>query len=207
MFKPAVWPAGAFQGQPSYRAAGQQQQQAAWPAASKQQEEVMDLRVERKKSEPLLGRRWPKLLGSLLAEPGAGDRAGRPEGGAAQRRPAPIPLTAPSCSERRRGAPRRSRRERTMFSEWQLAELEWRFSRNKYLITSDRIRVAKLLELNQLQVKTWFQVSGRWSGRASGDGRAIVRPEGASGERREFAGRRQIVAGQVERELARDGSR
>lgn len=50
-------------------------------------------------------------------------------------------------------------RQRTMFSEWQLANLEWRFARNKYLTTSDRIRVADLLQLNQLQVKTWFQVS------------------------------------------------
>lgn len=54
---------------------------------------------------------------------------------------------------------RHSRRNRTMFSERQLGELEWRFNRNKYLITSDRIRLAKLLNLNQLQVKTWFQVS------------------------------------------------
>lgn len=52
-----------------------------------------------------------------------------------------------------------ARRNRTMFSEWQLNELEWRFERNKYLITSDRLRVSKLLNLDQLQVKTWFQVS------------------------------------------------
>jgi hypothetical protein len=51
------------------------------------------------------------------------------------------------------------RRTRTMFSDWQLGELEWRFSRNKYLITSDRHRLAKLLSLDQMQVKTWFQVS------------------------------------------------
>jgi len=50
-------------------------------------------------------------------------------------------------------------RQRTMFSEWQLAMLEWRFARNKYLTTGDRLKVARLLQLNQLQVKTWFQVS------------------------------------------------
>lgn len=51
------------------------------------------------------------------------------------------------------------RRSRTMFSEWQLASLEWRFARNKYLTSADRHRIAKLLQLNQMQVKTWFQVS------------------------------------------------
>lgn len=68
----------------------------------------------------------------------------------------------------------RTRRTRTMFSEWQLSELEWRFERNKYLITSDRHRIAKLLQLDQLQVKTWFQVSaGRW-GRLSMRARHLV---------------------------------
>lgn len=59
----------------------------------------------------------------------------------------------------RASSDRTRRRTRTMFSEWQLSELEWRFHRNKYLITSDRFRIAKLLGLDQLQVKTWFQVS------------------------------------------------
>lgn len=53
----------------------------------------------------------------------------------------------------------RRRSRRTMFSEWQLSSLEWRFTRNKYLTTADRKHIAKLLGLNQLQVKTWFQVS------------------------------------------------
>lgn len=52
-----------------------------------------------------------------------------------------------------------TRRMRTMFSECQLAGLESRFARNKYLTTSDRIKIANYLQLNQLQVKTWFQVS------------------------------------------------
>lgn len=56
------------------------------------------------------------------------------------------------------------RRSRTMFSDWQLASLEWRFTRNKYLNTSDRVKIAKMLHLNQLQVKTWFQVSRLVSG-------------------------------------------
>lgn len=51
------------------------------------------------------------------------------------------------------------RRCRTMFSDWQLIELEWRFARNKYLTTADRYRIAEVLKLNQSQIKTWFQVS------------------------------------------------
>lgn len=51
------------------------------------------------------------------------------------------------------------RRTRTMFNECQLTSLEWRFARNKYLTSADRHRMAKLLQLNQMQVKTWFQVS------------------------------------------------
>lgn len=61
--------------------------------------------------------------------------------------------------EVRKGKLGERRRIRTMFSEWQLASLEWRFARNKYLTTNDRQRIAKLLQLDQLQVKTWFQVS------------------------------------------------
>ena len=60
------------------------------------------------------------------------------------------------------------RRGRTMFNERQLRSLEWRFERNKYLTTRDRIRLAECLELDQLQVKTWFQVSvgASWTKRA-----------------------------------------
>lgn len=50
-------------------------------------------------------------------------------------------------------------RKRTLFADWQLASLEWRFARNKYLTSDDRLRVARTLQLDQLQVKTWFQVS------------------------------------------------
>lgn len=92
----------------------------------------------------------------------------------------------------------KQRRSRTMFTEWQLAALEWRFARNKYLTTSDRIRIAKLLQLDQLQVKTWFQVSswlagwaGRWLGRAPvapSRGTAAARQDKLSWWRRRAAG-------------------
>lgn len=52
-----------------------------------------------------------------------------------------------------------SRRNRTIFYEYQLIGLERRFDSNKYLTTADRIKIAKLLNLSQLQVKTWYQVS------------------------------------------------
>lgn len=58
-------------------------------------------------------------------------------------------------------AEEKRQRTRTMFSDWQLASLEWRFAKNKYLTASDRTRIAKMLQLNQLQVKTWFQVSSK----------------------------------------------
>lgn len=51
-------------------------------------------------------------------------------------------------------------RARTLFTERQLAALEWRFARNKYLTSADRNKLASTLSLRQVQVKTWFQVSG-----------------------------------------------
>lgn len=51
------------------------------------------------------------------------------------------------------------RRSRTLFADWQLKSLEFRFARNKYLTTGDRVKIARVLGLEQLQVKTWFQVS------------------------------------------------
>lgn len=75
--------------------------------------------------------------------------------------PAPKPLKPaearqPAASDARKPATRRSR---TLFADWQLKSLEFRFARNKYLTTADRVKVARVLGLEQLQVKTWFQVS------------------------------------------------
>ncbi|CAF0949169.1 unnamed protein product [Adineta steineri] len=52
---------------------------------------------------------------------------------------------------------RRCRRTRTVFSDAQLLGLEKRFETQKYLSTPDRIELADLLHLSQLQVKTWYQ--------------------------------------------------
>ncbi|UJR22190.1 hypothetical protein I4U23_025254 [Adineta vaga] len=52
---------------------------------------------------------------------------------------------------------RRCRRTRTVFSDAQLVNLEKRFETQKYLSTSDRIELANMLHLSQLQIKTWYQ--------------------------------------------------
>jgi hypothetical protein len=42
-------------------------------------------------------------------------------------------------------------------SDAQMVCLEKRFERQKYLSTSDRIELADMLRLSQLQIKTWYQ--------------------------------------------------
>jgi BarH-like homeobox protein len=42
------------------------------------------------------------------------------------------------------------------FQDAQLIGLEKRFETQKYLSTPDRIELADMLHLSQLQVKTWF---------------------------------------------------
>ncbi|KAK7504474.1 hypothetical protein BaRGS_00004340 [Batillaria attramentaria] len=49
------------------------------------------------------------------------------------------------------------RRRRTAFTGWQLAELERRFSCQKYLTAGERGNLAKALRLTDTQVKTWYQ--------------------------------------------------
>ena len=53
--------------------------------------------------------------------------------------------------------PRKCRRSRTVFSEWQLSKLEQRFETQKYLSTPERSDLAEHLGLSQIQIKTWFQ--------------------------------------------------
>nr|XP_039263523.1 homeobox protein DBX1-B-like [Styela clava] len=51
----------------------------------------------------------------------------------------------------------RRRKARTVFSDVQLAGLEKRFCKQKYLSTPERISIATSLNLSESQVKTWFQ--------------------------------------------------
>ena len=49
------------------------------------------------------------------------------------------------------------RKARTVFTIDQMATLEGKFARQKYLSVPDRLELAKELNLTEQQVKTWFQ--------------------------------------------------
>ncbi|PIO61443.1 homeobox domain protein, partial [Teladorsagia circumcincta] len=49
------------------------------------------------------------------------------------------------------------KRQRTTFSQAQLHVLEEAFSRQQYLVGSERLRLAGLLNIGVTQVKVWFQ--------------------------------------------------
>ena len=49
------------------------------------------------------------------------------------------------------------RRSRTVFTDRHLVQLEGSFKQKKYLTTRERIQLANQLELNELQIKTWYQ--------------------------------------------------
>lgn len=53
--------------------------------------------------------------------------------------------------------PPKRKKPRTTFSREQISELEMRFNGQKYLASTERLRLAKQLHLTDSQVKTWFQ--------------------------------------------------
>ncbi|KAE8742129.1 hypothetical protein FOCC_FOCC012336 [Frankliniella occidentalis] len=53
--------------------------------------------------------------------------------------------------------PPKRKKPRTSFTRLQIAELEKRFHRQKYLASAERASLAKTLKMTDAQVKTWFQ--------------------------------------------------
>ncbi|CAG0924551.1 unnamed protein product, partial [Notodromas monacha] len=53
--------------------------------------------------------------------------------------------------------PPKRKKPRTSFTRVQIAELEKRFHKQKYLASAERASLAKTLKMTDAQVKTWFQ--------------------------------------------------
>lgn len=53
--------------------------------------------------------------------------------------------------------PPKRKKPRTSFNRPQIIELEKRFMKQKYLASSERSNLAKILKMTDAQVKTWFQ--------------------------------------------------
>jgi len=75
----------------------------------------------------------------------------------------PSGLGIPGLPPRRIGHPYQNRtppkrkKPRTSFTRMQIAELEKRFNKQKYLASAERASLAKNLKMTYAQVKTWFQ--------------------------------------------------
>ena len=56
-----------------------------------------------------------------------------------------------------RNPPKHGKKPRTSFNRAQIIELEKKFSKQKYLASSERSILANSLKMSDGQVKTWFQ--------------------------------------------------
>lgn len=59
------------------------------------------------------------------------------------------------------------RKPRQAYSQSQLDELEREFKNDKYLSVSKRLELSKNLNLTEVQIKTWYQVSEQNSSKIS----------------------------------------
>jgi hypothetical protein len=65
--------------------------------------------------------------------------------------------TSANLAKDEKELPRRAKKSRVLFSQWQINELEKLFKKQKYVTSNEREIVSKRLRLNPNQVKIWFQ--------------------------------------------------
>lgn len=71
--------------------------------------------------------------------------------------PATFPMTRRIGHPYQNRTPPKRKKPRTSFTRLQIAELEKRFHKQKYLASAERAALAKTLKMTDAQVKTWFQ--------------------------------------------------
>ncbi|CAH2097022.1 unnamed protein product [Euphydryas editha] len=72
-------------------------------------------------------------------------------------RAASFPITRRIGHPYQNRTPPKRKKPRTSFTRMQIAELEKRFHKQKYLASAERASLAKTLKMTDAQVKTWFQ--------------------------------------------------
>ncbi|KAK9886140.1 hypothetical protein WA026_014927 [Henosepilachna vigintioctopunctata] len=71
--------------------------------------------------------------------------------------PTSFPMTRRIGHPYQNRTPPKRKKPRTSFTRLQIAELEKRFHKQKYLASAERAALAKTLKMTDAQVKTWFQ--------------------------------------------------
>ncbi|XP_063236591.1 T-cell leukemia homeobox protein 3 [Bacillus rossius redtenbacheri] len=74
-----------------------------------------------------------------------------------ERLTATFPITRRIGHPYQNRTPPKRKKPRTSFTRLQIAELEKRFHKQKYLASAERASLAKTLKMTDAQVKTWFQ--------------------------------------------------
>ncbi|XP_014241395.1 T-cell leukemia homeobox protein 3-like [Cimex lectularius] len=74
-----------------------------------------------------------------------------------ERLSATFPMTRRIGHPYQNRTPPKRKKPRTSFTRLQIAELEKRFHKQKYLASAERAALAKSLKMTDAQVKTWFQ--------------------------------------------------